>query len=148
MAFSPDSKYLAAGTGWPFWHAPRKSNLYVWDVESLQEVNHSGASLNHANTPLHENDSIIMAVEFTPDGKALFAADHKGFVRIWDTATWSLETTLRFPQQSLTTSTFLEVPEHDAWVGIFRSTEAECEQASVVRDIHGREPGKSQCSLQ
>ena len=98
LAFSPDSKYLAAGTGWPFLHSSRKSNLYVWDVESLQEVKHSEASLDYANTPLHENDSIIMAVEFTPDGKALFAADHKGFVRIWDTATWSLQSTLRFPR--------------------------------------------------
>ena len=97
LAFSPDSRFLAAATGRPFWHKRRKSKLYVWDSESLQSVEHTSANAVKASTPLHENDSIIMAVEFTPDGKSLFAADHKGFVRIWDTATWSLKDTLEFP---------------------------------------------------
>ena len=97
LAFSPDSRYLAAGTGWPFFHKWRKSYLYVWDVESLQEVTYAETSPDTPGTPIHENGSILMAVEFAPDGKSLFAADHKGDVRVWSTATWELEETLRFP---------------------------------------------------
>ena len=98
LAFSPDSKYLAAGTGSPFLHAPRGSNLHVWDVDNLTEVEKPSIETGMVSTPLHENEHILMAVVFTPDGKSLIAADHNGMVRIWNTATWSLEKTLEFPR--------------------------------------------------
>ena len=84
LAFSPDSKYLAIGTGYPFHHAPKSSDLRVWAIESLQEI----------ESPLHVNDHILGSVLFTPDGTSLVAADHSGVIRIWSTSTWSLERTL------------------------------------------------------
>jgi WD40 repeat protein len=72
--------------------------LHVWEVESLTEVEKPGVEAGMATTPLHVSKSILMAVVFTPDGKSLIAADHSGVVRIWNTATWSLEKTLEFPR--------------------------------------------------
>ena len=92
LAFSPDDNYLAAGTGFPFYHAPRRSELCVWDLNSLNEV---GKQDNGATvTPLYANDHILTSVVFTPDGRQLLAADHDGVIRVWDTNSWSLQKTL------------------------------------------------------
>ena len=97
LAFSPDGKYLAAGTGWPFLHDARSSDLHVWDVDTLKEIEKPGIDGGMATAPLHRNSHILTAIAFTPDGRSLIAADHHGVVRIWETATWLLEKTLEFP---------------------------------------------------
>ena len=98
LAFSPDGKYLAAGTGWPFWHEPRSSDLHVWNVDNLKEIEKPSVDGGIATTPLHKNSHVLMAVAFTPNGESLIAADHNGTVRIWETTTWALEKTLEFPR--------------------------------------------------
>ena len=80
LAFSPDSKYLAIGTCFPFHHGVKRSDLRVWEVNRFNEI----------GAPLHVNDDVITSVLFTPDGKWLVCADHSGVVRIWSTSTWTL----------------------------------------------------------
>ena len=91
----PTESISLPGTGLPFNHSPKASNLYVWDMAAHKEIAKDGGGPSAA--PLHETDRVIVAVAFTPDGVSLVAADHGGTVRIWDTNTWSLEETLKFP---------------------------------------------------
>ena len=88
LAFSSDSKYLAIGTCFPFYHKPRRSDLRVWECDSLNEI----------GSPLHVNDHVITSVLFTPDGRWLVGADHSGVIRIWSTVTWKLERKLELEQ--------------------------------------------------
>ena len=81
LAFSHDGKFLAMGTGFPYNHNPKRSDLKVWRVNDWSEI----------GAPLFRSNRILSAVTFTPDGTCLLAADHSGLVRIWNTTTWELE---------------------------------------------------------
>jgi WD40 repeat protein len=84
LGFSPDGEYLAMGTGDWLHGASKRSDLKVWRVSDLKEI----------GSPLFENDRVVSAVVFTPDGSQLIAGDHAGLVRIWDTSTWELKRTI------------------------------------------------------
>ena len=84
LAFSPDGKYLAAGTGFPFNHASKRSDLVVWDLSRSNETKGSVAG-----ELLLENGHVLTALTFTLDGKSLVTVDHEGVLRVWNTTTWS-----------------------------------------------------------
>ena len=88
LAFSPDSRFLAFGTGSRLYMSPRRSDLRVWQLSTQTEV--TGA-------PLLKNDSTISAVEFTPNGDYLLAASHDRTLRVWDTGTWTQTKMLKCP---------------------------------------------------
>jgi WD40 repeat protein/tRNA A-37 threonylcarbamoyl transferase component Bud32 len=87
VAFSPDDKFLAAGTG--FWskESDRRGSLQVWEVNTGRTV-----------VPATDLALNVWGVTFSPDGKLLAAAMgnymasgyNLGTVRIWDTATWQV----------------------------------------------------------
>ena len=84
LAFSPNGKFLAVGTGYRYAGVPR-SDLKVWKLSDFDEV----------GDPLFKNDCIVSGVVFTPpDGSHLVAADTSGVIRIWETSTWKLERTI------------------------------------------------------
>lgn len=68
VAFSPDSKYVAAGG--------RDQLVHVWEAQTGKEV-----------TLIKGHDGSVTAVRFFPDGKTLASAGHDGTIRIWDLAT-------------------------------------------------------------
>ena len=86
LAFSPDGRYLAATTGYP-WNSlwRRKSDLIVWKVDSYERISET----------VHTNDVYMTSVVFSPDSRHLFVPDSLGVVRSWDTSTWELEWTLK-----------------------------------------------------
>jgi WD40 repeat protein len=73
VAFSPDGKWLAAGT--------RYGLVKVWDADRRTEV---------ATLRGHAGD--VWAVAFSPGGDTLASGDgdwnRPGDVRLWDTKTW------------------------------------------------------------
>jgi WD40 repeat protein len=93
VAFSPDDRLLAAGSGWwdpdntPIYGSKsvRRGSLQVWDVAS-------GLAL----LPLEDFPINVWSVAFSPNGRLLAAAmgeyqelgGARGMVQIWDTATW------------------------------------------------------------
>ena len=81
VAFSPDGKFLAMGTGYPFNTGKKRSDLKVWRVSDWTEI----------RDPLFQNDRVFADLTFTPDSKYLLATDHAGIVRQWKTTTWELE---------------------------------------------------------
>ena len=82
LAFSPDGRFLAIGTAYPYNWTPRRSDLKVWRVSNLEEVGRS---------PLFTNTHVLSGITFTPDSSELIATDHAGIVRVWDTSTWNLK---------------------------------------------------------
>ncbi len=81
LAFSPDGKFLALGTGYPFNSTPRRSDLKVWRVNDWSEI----------GNPLFQSDRVLSNLVFTPDNAYLVAISHGGVVRLWNTTTWDLE---------------------------------------------------------
>ena len=81
LVFSHDGKFLAIGTGFPFNHIPKRSDLKVWRVDDWSEI----------GAPLFQSDRVLSALTFTPDNAYLLAADHSGIIRLWNTMTWELE---------------------------------------------------------
>ena len=74
VAFSPDGKILAS---------TEKGKIQVWDVETdQQQANFEGAS------------ETIYSLAFSPDGSTLADGGRDGTVRLWDTETGELKTTL------------------------------------------------------
>ena len=86
LAFSPDGRYIAMGTGSRFsvGVSGQKSELKVWDVATRESI----------RDPLYQHDQCISSVVFSPDCRTLLATDHGGSVRCWNTSTWELEDTL------------------------------------------------------
>ena len=84
LAFSPNGKYLAIGTGDWLHGSAKRSDLKVWRTSDFEEI----------GSPLFENDRVVSAVAFTQDSSQLVAGDHAGRVRIWDTSNWQLRRTI------------------------------------------------------
>ena len=101
--FSPDGRYFAASAGaLRLRTTPRKSELSVWETESLREV----------AVPLVTHNDAISGIEFTPDGKKLLSTDHSGRVQIWDTSTWELDHTLKGLRRAFT----VDVSADGEWI--------------------------------
>ena len=66
LAFSPEGRFLAAGTG---------AEIRVWDMETQTEV-----------TTLEGCASRVTSIAFSSDGKKVVAGSLDGTIRIWDTA--------------------------------------------------------------
>lgn len=68
----------------------------VWEVAEFARIENVPARISFQE-PIYENDHILTAVSFTPNGE-LIAVDHAGVVRIWETTSWKLVDTLQFPR--------------------------------------------------
>jgi hypothetical protein len=68
-AFSPDGKFLAAGT---------RQGFIVWDVLSGQVV-----------TTLKGHRNWVTSLAFSPDGKRLVSGSHDTTLLVWDAEQWS-----------------------------------------------------------
>ena len=133
LAFSPDGRYLAAGSGWPFFHAKTDSRLFVWDVTELERLG-TTASDAVAKEPLFMSEHVLAAVKFTRDGK-LIAADHDGVVRVWETGSWSLMETLKFPR---TTAMDVSPDGHLLAVG-FGRPDSDANAGIILWDLNAKE---------
>jgi WD40 repeat protein len=71
VAFSPDGKVLAAGSG--------DGQVRLWDVTTEREIGRPLGQYTHADA--------IYCIAFTPDGAMLAAAGKDNVVRLWDIAT-------------------------------------------------------------
>ena len=81
LAFSPDGKFLAFGTGYAYNPGRKRSDLKVWRVSDLKEV---------GGAPVFKHDRVLSDVTFTPDSAHLAATCHDGIVRVWNTESWEL----------------------------------------------------------
>ena len=72
LAFSPDSKTLAAGS--------KDGTIRMWDVASKKH-------LRRFATEYERQLPEVYGLAFSPDGKLLVAAEQERAVRLWDTAT-------------------------------------------------------------
>ena len=82
VAFSPDGKLLAAGTGQPKEHG----TVTLWDVATRQQ------------RWTHKGKAGIPAVAFSPDGQTLAIGGYDNAARLLDPATGKLRATLKHPQ--------------------------------------------------
>ncbi|KDQ23720.1 hypothetical protein PLEOSDRAFT_1048199, partial [Pleurotus ostreatus PC15] len=69
IAFSPDGKVFAAGSG--------DGNLYIWRTETGEKL----------FGPLEGHNAEVILVIFSPEGNELYSASEDGNVRIWDVRT-------------------------------------------------------------
>jgi len=77
LAFSPDSRVLAAGTAWA------SSDITLWDVVAKAKL---------PNLTGHRG--FVTSLAFSPDGKTLASASGDQTIKLWNTTTWKEETTL------------------------------------------------------
>ncbi|KAJ8690726.1 hypothetical protein PTI98_012131 [Pleurotus ostreatus] len=69
IAFSPDGKVFAAGSG--------DGNLYIWRTETGEKL----------FAPLEGHNAEVILVAFSPEGNKLYSASEDGNVRVWDCTT-------------------------------------------------------------
>ena len=81
VAFSPDDRYLAAGS----WD----SQIFVWEVASRRLV------MRLQDDPTDG----VLTIAFAPDGRTLASGGVKGLVRLWDLETAALRTVLHGPDR-------------------------------------------------
>jgi WD40 repeat protein len=110
VAFSPDSKLLAAGN--------RYGTVRVWDVNTRKET-----------ITLKGFQGDVWSVAFSPDGKTLAAVDtdwkKPGAVKLYDTTTWKERASLPHPGEILSVAfspdgTWLATGSWDRTVRLFR----------------------------
>jgi WD40 repeat protein len=83
VAFSPDGKLLAAGSGEP----NQKGTVTLWDVGT------------HKPRWTHAEKTGIPAVAFAPDGQTLAIAVYDGTAKVLDAASGKEKATLRHPKE-------------------------------------------------
>ena len=71
VAFSPDSKRLAAGSS-------GHESIRLWDVESKQEL-----------LALDERSWVSWKTDFSPDGNVVGSLDEPGVLRLWRAPSWA-----------------------------------------------------------
>jgi WD40 repeat protein/tetratricopeptide (TPR) repeat protein len=70
LAISPDSRWLATGSDWPY------NTIRLWDLNSENRAGHSIVLLGH--------DDAITDLAFSLDGHWLVSASKDGTARVWD----------------------------------------------------------------
>lgn len=70
VAFSPNSRYVAVGSG---------NVVCIWDLQSYKEP-----------SILSEDEHDIETIAFSPDGSVIASASRDGTIRIWE-APWGDE---------------------------------------------------------
>ena len=89
IAFSPDGKFLAIGTGYSYGHG-NLSNLKVWRVGTGSFETVPGPERDDI---VFRNDCRLCTLAFTPDSSQLIVGDSKGKVRVWRTSDWQIDRT-------------------------------------------------------
>jgi WD40 repeat protein len=77
VAFSPDGRTLAVGSGAVADNGEEDGALRLWDVATHQPI----------GPPILDSTAQVMSVAFSPDGRTLAARTDDGIVRFWDVAT-------------------------------------------------------------
>jgi WD40 repeat protein len=73
LAFSPDGRRLAAGTGFARLRTFRPSRVFVWDLDRREET-----------LELEGHNGAVWALAFSPDGKRLASGSEDRTVRLWE----------------------------------------------------------------
>ncbi len=88
LAFSPDSRTLASGSG----SRMREKTILLWDIET-------GNSKDFTDPSWFENfriyTGVVSSFAFSPDGKTLASGMKLGEIYLWETATGAKKKTLR-----------------------------------------------------
>jgi len=84
MAFSPDGKILASGTGLS------GTSIELWDVSKRKLINQ-----------LKGHTKYVHSLTFSRDGKQFASASADQTIRVWDAETWALLTVLKGHQQEI-----------------------------------------------
>src|SRR5439155_6238382 len=86
IAFSPDGKWVAAGS--------EQGIAHVWDITTKKEV----LRLSRNRKGEQERSESAGPLVFTPDGRHLVTGGWDGAVRVWDLARGKEERCFRFMQ--------------------------------------------------
>jgi len=82
VAFSPDGRYLLAGTGYDVHHNTIPGQIHLFDVDSYELIRTYDLSASFANAS-------ILRIAFSGDGRWFIAADHDN-IFIFDTASGAI----------------------------------------------------------